>query len=55
MQENNEFLLIKIENTKPIELSDFTNTFVALNNQYKRYVNENYKETDEEINFMLKN
>lgn len=45
----NEFLLIKIENTKPIELADFTNAFVAINAQYKRYVNQNYKQTDEEI------
>jgi hypothetical protein len=46
---NNEFLIIKIENTTPIELIDFTNTFVALNSQYKRYIAENYKDTDEEI------
>lgn len=47
--DENEYLLIKIENTKPIELYDFSNSFLALHNQYKRFTQKNYKNIDENV------
>lgn len=34
-------LIIKIENTKPIEITDFTESFTSLANQYYKYLAEN--------------
>jgi hypothetical protein len=45
----NEFLIIKIENTKPIDLYDFSNALFALHAQYKRFIAINYKKTDEDV------
>jgi hypothetical protein len=47
--DENEYLLIKIENTKPIELYDFSNSFLALHNQYKRFTQKKYKNIDENV------
>ena len=52
MMGNEEFLLVKIENTKPIDLIEFTNSFIAIYNQYKRFIKLNYK-TDEDIRLQI--
>ncbi len=45
----NEILSVKIENTKPIELLEFTNTVLGINNIYKIWAKNNGLETCEHV------